>query len=216
MISVTAANAYRHAGGPDGSLGQGPADDHADEPAGRIPEVARPHMSSRKIDIYSRVLPTDVFDYMRNVSSASPGMIKPMNNIPTLYDMEQCVRMMDRWPEYEQVISVALPLESMAEPGDSPELARVTNAALRRICATRPDNFPGWVASLPLNNADASLEEMDRALADGASGVHVYTSIEGKPLDDPSLFPIFERDDVLWRADLDVSDAQGNVCRLSR
>jgi aminocarboxymuconate-semialdehyde decarboxylase len=153
----------------------------------------RTGMSSRKIDIYNHVMPQAVLDYMRDVSSAAPGMIKRMSTIPVLYDIEARIRMMDQWPGYEQVISIAVPLESMAGPGDSPALARVTNAALKNICDTRPDKFPGWVASLPLNNVDASLEEMDRAIAEGASGIHLYSNINGMPLDDPSLFPIFER-----------------------
>ncbi len=150
-------------------------------------------MPSRKIDIYNHVLPTAMLDYMRDVSSAPPGMIKRMSNIPALHDIEARIRMMDQWPGYEQVISVAIPMESMAGPADSPALARITNAELRKICETRPDKFPAWVASLPLNNVDASLEEMDRAIAEGACGVHVFTNIDGMPLDDPSLFPIFER-----------------------
>jgi uncharacterized protein len=150
-------------------------------------------MASRKIDIYNHVMPTAVLDFMRERSTAEPGMIKRMTNIPVLFDIEARIRMMDAWPGYEQVISVAIPIEAMASAGDSPELARVTNAALKAICAGRPDKFPAWVASLPLNNIDASLEEMDRAIAEGASGIHIYTNVNGMPLDDPSFFPIFER-----------------------
>ena len=150
-------------------------------------------MASRKIDIYNHVMPTPVLNFMREKSSAAPGMIKRMSNIPVLFDIEARIRMMEQWPGYEQVISVAVPIESMAGPSDSPELARVTNAALKAICDGRPDKFPAWVASLPLNNVDASLEEMDRAIAEGASGVHIYTNVNGMPLDDPTLFPIFDR-----------------------
>lgn len=150
-------------------------------------------MATRKIDIYNHVMPSAVLDFMREQSSASPGMIKRMSNIPVLYDIEARIRMMEQWPGYEQVISVAIPIESMAGPADAPALARITNAELKKIVETRPDKFPGWVASLPLNNVDASLDEMDRAIAEGASGIHVYTNVNGMPLDDPSLFPIFER-----------------------
>jgi len=43
-------------------------------------------------------------------------MIKRMTNIPVLYDMEARIRMMEQWLGYEQVISVAIPMESMAGP----------------------------------------------------------------------------------------------------
>ncbi len=150
-------------------------------------------MISRKIDIYNHVMPPAVLEYMRDVSSASPGMIKRMTTIPVLYDIDARIRMMDQWPGYEQVISVAVPIESMAGPADSPVLARLTNAELKKISAGRPDKFPAWVASLPLNNVDASLEEMDRAVAEGAAGIHLFSNINGMPLDDPALFPIFDR-----------------------
>jgi hypothetical protein len=56
--------------------------------------------------------------------------------------------------------------------------------------ATRPDKFPAWVAALPLNNIEASLEEMDRAIA---LGIQIFTDLNGKPLDEPEFLPIFER-----------------------
>jgi predicted TIM-barrel fold metal-dependent hydrolase len=150
-------------------------------------------MANRKIDIYNHVFPSAVVDRIRELASAEPGITKRMTTIPMLYDIEARIRMMDQWPGYEQVISIPIPIEAMASPGDAPALARVANDELKKICDGRPDKFPAWVASLPLNNVDASLEEMDRAIARGASGIHIYTNVNGLPLDDPSLFPIFER-----------------------
>jgi hypothetical protein len=51
------------------------------------------------------------------------------------------------------------PIETIAGPGDAPSLARVANDELKKICETRPDKFPAWVASLPLNNVQAELEK---------------------------------------------------------
>jgi predicted TIM-barrel fold metal-dependent hydrolase len=54
--------------------------------------------------------------------------------------------------------------------------------------------FPAFVASLPLNNVPASLEEMERAIGKlGAKGIQIFTNVNGRPLDDPEFFPIFER-----------------------
>src|SRR5205814_10652242 len=51
-----------------------------------------------------------------------------------------------------------------------------------------------FVASLPMNNVPAALEEMDRAIAKlGARGVQICTSVNGRPLDEPEFFPVFER-----------------------
>ena len=66
--------------------------------------------------------------------------------------------------------------------------------AWRRSCARWPDHFPAFVASLPMNNVPAALEEMDRAIGVlGARGVQIFTNVNGRPLDEPEFFPVFER-----------------------
>ena len=121
-------------------------------------------MSERKIDIYNHVMPRAVADRIRELAPGKGDMVKRVTNIPMLYDIEARVRMMEQWPGYQQVLTLSSPpIETIAGPGDTPELARVANNELLNICKTRPDKFPAWVASLPLNNVDASLEEMDRS-----------------------------------------------------
>jgi aminocarboxymuconate-semialdehyde decarboxylase len=45
-----------------------------------------------------------------------------------------------------------------------------------------------------MNNVPAALEEMDRALGKlGARGIQICTSVNGRALDEPEFFPVFER-----------------------
>ena len=45
-----------------------------------------------------------------------------------------------------------------------------------------------------MNNVPAALEEMDRAIAKlGAKGIQIFTNVNGRPLDEPEFFRIFER-----------------------
>jgi predicted TIM-barrel fold metal-dependent hydrolase len=151
-------------------------------------------MSERKIDIYNHVMPRAVADRIRELAPGKGDMVKRVTSIPMLYDIEARIRMMDQWPGYQQVLTLSNPpIETIAGPGDSLDLARSANDALRAICHGRPDKFPAWVASLPLNNVDASLEEMDRAVALGARGIQIFTNVNGRPLDDPELLSIFQR-----------------------
>ena len=151
-------------------------------------------MPERKIDIYNHVMPRAVADRLRELAPQMGGMIKRMTGIRVLYDIEARVRMMEAWPGYQQVLTIANPpIETVAGPADSPALARLANAELKAICAARPDKFPAWIASLPLNNIDATLAEMDRAIAEGARGVQIFTNVNGRPLDEPELYPVFER-----------------------
>ena len=150
-------------------------------------------MSDRKIDIYNHVMPHAVADRIRELAPGKGDMVKRVTSIPMLYDIAARVRMMDQWTGYQQVLTLSNPpIETIAGPGDTPALARVANDELRKICETRPDKFPAWIASLPLNNVEASLEEMDRAVALGARGIQIFTNVNGRPLDDAEFFPIFE------------------------
>jgi uncharacterized protein len=151
-------------------------------------------MNPRKIDIYNHVMPRAVADRMQELAPAASGMVKRVTSIPMLHDIVARIRMMESWPGYQQVLTISSPpLEAIAGPSDSPVLARIANDELKRICEARPDKFPAWVASLPLNNVEATLGEMDRAIACGARGIQIFTNVNGTALDDPTLFPIFER-----------------------
>ena len=151
-------------------------------------------MSTRKLDIYNHVLPRAVTDRMRELAPAKGDIVKRVTSIAMLHDIEARIAMMNAWPGYQQVLSLSNPpLEAIAGPAESPGLARLANEQLAEICRRRPDKFPAWVASLPLNNVDASLEEMDRALAAGARGIQTFTNVNGRPLDEPAFLPIFER-----------------------
>ena len=62
------------------------------------------------------------------------------------------------------------------------------------ITALYPDRFPGFIASVPMNDVEATLQEIDRASRDlHAAGIQIFTNVNGRPLDDPEFFPIFER-----------------------
>jgi predicted TIM-barrel fold metal-dependent hydrolase len=150
-------------------------------------------MIGEKIDVYNHVMPRAVAERMRELAPGKGDMIKRVTSIPMLYDIAARVAMMEAWPGYRQVLTLSNPpLETVAGPGDAPDLARLANDELRAICAHRPDKFPAWVASLPLNNIAASLAELDRATALGARGVQFFTNVGGRPLDDAEFLPLFE------------------------
>ncbi|MGH3650005.1 MAG: amidohydrolase family protein, partial [Acidimicrobiia bacterium] len=95
--------------------------------------------------------------------------------------------------DYRQVLTVAAPpLELLAGPEVTPELATIANDEMAELVSAH-DRFAGFVASLPLNNPDASVEEAGRAIDElGATGVQMFTNVNGRALDAPELLPIFE------------------------
>jgi aminocarboxymuconate-semialdehyde decarboxylase len=157
-----------------------------------------------KIDVFPHCLPQRYFERGIQASPAGATLQKRMTGIPVLVDVELRLRIMDRYDGYVQVLTLANPpIEVLAGPDRSPELARMANDGMAQIVDKRPDRFPGFVASLPMNHPDAAVREIDRALDDlGATGVQIFTNVAGRPLDRPEYQPIFarmaERDLPIW------------------
>lgn len=151
-------------------------------------------MKQPKIDIYNHVMPLAYLELV-NKHCKESGMVRRMNSLRMLWDMEARVEMLNTWPEVQQVITCAVPSpEMLGGPDESPGFARVANEGMAEICRRWPEKFPAFVASLPMNNPAAALEEMDYAIEKlGAKGVQIMTNINGRPLDEPEIFQIFER-----------------------
>jgi predicted TIM-barrel fold metal-dependent hydrolase len=151
-----------------------------------------------KLDIFPHIFPRHFFDRMKRIAEANPALaasIKRWLNIPVLWDLEARIRMMGTFKGYKQILTLSLPaIEYLGGPEESPALARLANDGMAEIVAKHPDRFPAFVASLPMNNVPGALEEMDRAIAKlGAKGVQLFTNVNGRPLDDPEFYPVFER-----------------------
>lgn len=152
----------------------------------------------RRLDIFPHIFPQAFFERMKKIAEANASLaasLKRWMHIPVLWDLDRRIRMMRRWPGYQQVLTLSMPaIEYLGTPQETPELARLANDGMHEIVQGHPDLFPCFVASLPMNNVAASLEEMDRAIGQlGAKGIQIFTNVNGRPLDDPEFFPIFER-----------------------
>jgi aminocarboxymuconate-semialdehyde decarboxylase len=147
-----------------------------------------------KIDIYNHVMPMAYLELMKR-HSADLGMVKRISSVRLVWDIEARVQMLERFPDVQQVLTLSQPApEMLGGPDLAMEVARVANDGMAEICRKWPHKFPVFVAALPMNDVPAALVEMDRAIvALGAKGIQIGTSVNGRPLDDPALFPIFER-----------------------
>jgi aminocarboxymuconate-semialdehyde decarboxylase len=148
-----------------------------------------------KIDIFNHVMPQAYLELVK-AHSKEAGMVKRMSNLRMLWDIEHRVAMLrEKFPDVQQVLTLGLPSpELLGDASHSPEFARVANDGMAEMCRKWPKEFPAFVASLPMNNPRAALEEMDRAIRRlGARGIQVISSVAGRPLDDAEFFPVFER-----------------------
>ena len=135
-----------------------------------------------KIDIFNHFVPKVYFDRLAALIPGHP-VLSAFPKVKALLDVDARRRLIDEFGDMQHVLSLANPpLELVGPPEVTPELARIANDALADLCRKHPDHFPAFVAALPMNNVDATLAEIDRAIAVlGARGVQVFTNVAGKP-----------------------------------
>lgn len=148
-----------------------------------------------KIDIFNHLLPRKSFERISSLREKGSSMQKRISEIPALVDLDLRFRIMDGFEDYAQVISLpSPPIEAFGDAEAAPELARIANDGMAELVAKHPSRFPGFIAALPMNNPDAAVEEIERAVSKlGATGVQIYTNVNGRPLDEPAFLPIFEK-----------------------
>jgi predicted TIM-barrel fold metal-dependent hydrolase len=148
-----------------------------------------------KIDLFCHILPPKYFERMTAISTRGAYMQKRVRDIPAMVDLDVRFRIMDQFGDYVQVLSLAAPpIEAYASATGAPAMAQLANDTMAETVARHPDRFPGFIASVAMNNIEATLQEIDRALNElQAVGIQIFTNVNGKPLDDPEFAPIFER-----------------------
>jgi aminocarboxymuconate-semialdehyde decarboxylase len=156
-----------------------------------------------KIDIFCHILPPAYFEKMTAISTRGAHLQKRVREIPAMTNLDIRFKMMDLFGDYRQVLSLsAPPIENLGGPDMTPDLAKLANDSMAETVAKHPARFPSFIASLPMNNVDAALREIDRALNDlHATGIQIFTNVNGTPLDAAEFKPIFAR---MARADLPI------------
>lgn len=92
-----------------------------------------------------------------------------------------------------QVLStVPVMFSYWTRPADGLDLARILNDHLTGVIAAHPDRFTG-LGTLPMQDTDLAIGELERCVGElGLPGVQIGTHVNGRNLDDPGLFPLFE------------------------
>ncbi|TMH68610.1 MAG: amidohydrolase, partial [Betaproteobacteria bacterium] len=88
-------------------------------------------MAERKLDIFPHIFPLEYFERMKKIAEGNPGLaasLKRWMHIPVLWDLDKRIKMMKRWPGYQQVLTLSMPaIEFLGTPEETPELARLAN-----------------------------------------------------------------------------------------
>ena len=155
------------------------------------------------LDVFNHFMPSAIFE---RLAELVPGHIalSAFPELPTLWNVDARLRMMDEFDGLQQVLSLANPpIEVLGRPDRTPALARIANDGLAELCRKHPERFPCFIASMPMNNVEACVREADRAIRElGAKGIQVFTNVLGKPLSAPEFRPLFrhmaEHDLPVW------------------
>jgi len=146
-----------------------------------------------KIDIFSHILPEKFLSIYRKKAPAIEEQIEV--RVVHVGDLQTRFRLMNRCPDVLQVLTVAnVPLEKFVSPKDAVELARIANDELADLVIKYPDKFYAGVACLPMNDMDATLLEVDRAVTQlRLKGVQIFSRVKGEPLDTPKFRPLYKK-----------------------
>jgi predicted TIM-barrel fold metal-dependent hydrolase len=153
------------------------------------------------IDAYSHVFPMPLIDALAEVSPTAE--LKALRSqSPYIHDADKRIAFMDEHGFDVQVLVLARPPVWLGmERDDLHRMVRVANDSIAAFANRHPSRFIG-VGVIPIVD-DVMMEEYERALDElGLAGVLIFTNIEGRPLDDESMWPLYaraaERGSPIW------------------
>ena len=116
---------------------------------------------------------------------------------PDMYDIDARLRKMDSQGVDMRVLSLSTPNVYEWRGARQVEMARYMNDATAALVRSHPDRFAG-LGSLPLDDIEASLAELDRITGElELAGVMIGSNIGGLPVNDGRFEPVWAKIDAL-------------------
>ena len=150
-----------------------------------------------KIDIFTHIIPPKYKESLSRKADNrffSENWDRVINGTPGLTDLDNRLRILEKYEGLSQVLTLASPaLEEAASPENAVYLSKLGNDEMAELINRYPDKFTTAVTCLPVNDIDAALKEAERAIKDlRFKGIQLYTPSDGKPLDSPEFLPLYE------------------------
>ena len=159
----------------------------------------------RKFDLHTHYYPPVYFDKIRDLPSEFSFGHSPSGQTiityrgarffgvtPPMTDVNKRLEDMDRVGIDVEVVSLSTPNVFFTDAEHQPEIARMVNDAYAELTAGHSARFKGF-ASIPMDDPDAALKELDRAINElKLNGVILLSNIGGNPLTSPQYRPFFE------------------------
>ena len=148
-----------------------------------------------KIDIFNHIVTPRYREARLTIAPPQMRLQDQERAMPALFDLDARFRAMDTAGDgYVQIINTANPpVETIADPVDALELSRIANDEMAELVSRFPERFAGAAACIPMNDVDAAVAELNRAIRQlGFRAVQIYTDVQGRPLDDPRFAQFFD------------------------
>lgn len=136
--------------------------------------------------IMKRTGPTSAVFYVRGGGVSAITM-------PGHYDLDSRMEDFDKCGIDIQILSLTTPGVEFLPDKDGVEWARRINDYFADVRTRYPGRYFAH-ASLPYQDIDAALEELDRSYKQlGIKGITMFSNIDGKPIASPEFFPIYKK-----------------------
>jgi uncharacterized protein len=151
-------------------------------------------LAMKKIDIFNHIWPKPYYEKLLSITGNMTGITMRSEKVPMITDLDERFRVMDMFDDYSQIMTLASPpIEVAASSEQAVALSRIGSESMAELCAKYPDRFPGFVASLPMNNSERLVDEARYAIEQtGACGIQVFSNVAGRPLDGAEFEGLFD------------------------
>ena len=157
------------------------------------------------IDFHNHFYPPEYLDAIQsgpsNVKVTFDADNNPLLHYPGDYnivvrghrDIEYRAEVLDKAGVDKQILSFTTPGTHVETPERSVELAQLVNGCFSNIMNEKGGRFSA-MATLPLNDPEASVVELERAFNQlGFKGVMLHSNVNGVALSDRRFWPLFEK-----------------------
>ena len=128
-----------------------------------------------------------------NPEFSLPGISQASAMVPDMVDLGMMLKAMDRRRIDAHVLSLTNPMVYWAPPEFGLKLSMAWNDACAGAHDAQPQRYIGTIM-LPMQAPALAVAELDRAAKlPGMRAVYMAMHINGKNLDDPSFWPVYER-----------------------
>lgn len=145
-----------------------------------------------RIDAYTHIVPPKYKEVLEKTApKAYQEKVLPCRQ---LYDLDSRFRVIDKYQVIQVIAPAWPPVEDVGDARTALELAQIQNDGMAELVSKYSDRFVAAIASIPMSDIDAAIQEVHRAMNDlKMRGILIHTPVQNKPLDSPEFMPLYEK-----------------------